>query len=107
MCKEHVRNHLELPAFTGHPLVGPLSDLAERKCAQHEDEVLRYYCNSSRRYICNICALDSKHLRMDSEKSSVLQRQLTVSRIQFIYYYRICELLKVGHLFVYLMFFMW
>uniref|UniRef100_A0A3P9KFN2 RING-type domain-containing protein n=1 Tax=Oryzias latipes TaxID=8090 RepID=A0A3P9KFN2_ORYLA len=39
MCKEHVRNHLELPAFTGHPLVGPLSDLAERKCPQHEDEV--------------------------------------------------------------------
>ncbi|RVE61616.1 hypothetical protein OJAV_G00172440 [Oryzias javanicus] len=77
MCKEHVKNHLELPAFTGHPLVDPLSDLNERKCPQHEDDVLRYYCNSSRRYICNVCALESKQLRMGSEISSVLQRQLT------------------------------
>ncbi|XP_017276421.1 E3 ubiquitin-protein ligase TRIM11-like [Kryptolebias marmoratus] len=77
LCKEHVKDHLELRAFTGHPLVQPLSDLRERKCPQHEDAVLRYYCSSSRRYICNICALESKQLNVASEASTVLRRQLT------------------------------
>lgn len=79
LCREHVKEHLELRAFTGHPLVPPLSDLRDRKCPQHEDAVLRYYCSSSRRYICNICALESTQLSMASEASIVLRRQLTVS----------------------------
>lgn len=79
LCKEHLKDHLELRVFTGHPLVQPLSDLLERKCPQHKDEVLRYYCSSSRRYICNICSLESKQLSVASEASIVLRRQLTVS----------------------------
>lgn len=77
LCKEHVKDHQELPVFTGHPLVSPLGDLLERKCPQHEDEVLRYYCNTSRRYICNVCALESKQHNLATEASSVLRRQLT------------------------------
>ncbi|XP_070701238.1 E3 ubiquitin/ISG15 ligase TRIM25-like isoform X2 [Pempheris klunzingeri] len=77
LCKEHVKDHLELPVFTGHPLVNPLGDLLERKCPQHEDEVLRYYCNTSRRYICNMCALESKQHSLATEASTVLRRQLT------------------------------
>lgn len=77
LCQEHLKDHLQLPAFTGHPLVKPLGDLTERKCHQHEDEVLRYYCTSSRRYICNICALESKQLNATTEAFSVLRRQLT------------------------------
>ncbi|XP_041847249.1 E3 ubiquitin-protein ligase Midline-1-like isoform X2 [Melanotaenia boesemani] len=77
MCKQHVKDHLELLVFTGHPLVEPLSDLQERKCPEHNDEVLRYYCRSSRRYICNICALESKQLSRATDLSSVLWRQLT------------------------------
>lgn len=79
MCKEHVKEHQELPVFTGHPLVRPLGDLQERKCPQHDDEVLRYYCNSSRRYLCNLCALEKKQQNHESEASTVLRRQLTVS----------------------------
>lgn len=79
LCEEHVKDHLELPVFTGHPLVRPLRDLPERKCPQHEDEVLRYYCNTSRRYICNMCALESKQHNLATEASTVLRRQLTVS----------------------------
>lgn len=79
LCKEHVKDHLELPVFTGHPLVEPLGDLLERKCPQHKDKVLRYYCNTSRRYICNLCALETKQKNQASEASSVLRRQLTVS----------------------------
>ncbi|XP_044076089.1 E3 ubiquitin/ISG15 ligase TRIM25-like isoform X2 [Siniperca chuatsi] len=77
LCKEHAKDHLELPVFTGHPLVRPLSDLLERRCPQHDDEVLRYYCNTSRRYICNVCALESKRDNLATEASNVLRRQLT------------------------------
>ncbi|KAM7401246.1 hypothetical protein PAMA_005434 [Pampus argenteus] len=77
LCEEHVKDHLKLPVFTGHPLVKPLGDLQERKCPQHEDEVLRYYCNTSRRYICNMCALESKQLSLTTETSTKLRRQLT------------------------------
>ncbi|XP_040911339.1 E3 ubiquitin-protein ligase Midline-1-like isoform X2 [Toxotes jaculatrix] len=77
MCKEHVKDHLEIPVFTGHPVVRPLGDLQERKCPQHEDEVLRYYCNTSRRYICNLCALESKQNNLATEASTVLRRNLT------------------------------
>ena len=79
MCGEHVRGHQQLPVFTGHPLVAPLSDLPERRCPQHQDEVLRFYCNASRRYVCNICALEAKEHSASSEVSTVLRRQLTVS----------------------------
>uniref|UniRef100_A0A096M2L0 Uncharacterized protein n=1 Tax=Poecilia formosa TaxID=48698 RepID=A0A096M2L0_POEFO len=77
LCREHMKDHLELQAFTGHPLVDPLSDLLERKCPQHRDQVLRYYCCSSRRYVCNMCALESKQLGSASDASAVLRRQLT------------------------------
>lgn len=81
MCEDHVKDHQELPVFTGHPLVKPLGDLQERKCPEHEDAVLRYYCTTSRRYICNICALESKNRIMATEACSILRRQLTVSPI--------------------------
>ncbi|KAI4809360.1 hypothetical protein KUCAC02_018248 [Chaenocephalus aceratus] len=77
LCKEHVKDHLELLVFTGHPLVSPLGDLLERKCPHHEDKVLRYYCNASMRYICNVCTLESKQHNLATEASSVLRRQLT------------------------------
>ncbi|XP_029309551.1 E3 ubiquitin/ISG15 ligase TRIM25-like isoform X2 [Cottoperca gobio] len=77
LCKDHLKDHLELPVFTGHPLVRPLGDLLERKCPHHEDKVLRYYCNASMRYICNVCALESKQHNLATEASSVLRRQLT------------------------------
>jgi len=79
LCAHHVRGHLELPVFSGHPLVTPLGDLLERKCPRHEDEVLRYYCNTSRRYVCNICALESRRHQEAAEAARVLRRQLTVS----------------------------
>lgn len=79
LCNEHIKDHLELPVFTGHPLVSPLRDLLERKCPKHEDQVLRYYCNASRRYVCNVCALESKQHNQATEASTALRRQLTVS----------------------------
>ncbi|XP_074544010.1 nuclear factor 7, ovary-like isoform X2 [Halichoeres trimaculatus] len=77
MCEEHLKAHQELQVFTGHPLVKPLSDLQERKCPQHEDQVLKYYCNTSKRYICNLCALESKQQNQAAEATTILRRQLT------------------------------
>lgn len=40
MCQEHVKPHLELPAFREHPLTEPMNDLWKRKCPDH-DEIYR------------------------------------------------------------------
>lgn len=37
MCSEHVKPHLELPAFRGHPLTEPVDDFWKRKCPEHEE----------------------------------------------------------------------
>ena len=37
MCPEHVKPHLELPAFRGHPLTEPVNDFWKRKCPDHEE----------------------------------------------------------------------
>lgn len=77
LCQTHVKSHQELPVYTGHPLVQPLSDLHERKCPQHEDEVLRYYCRTTRRYICNLCSLRTKQKDLATQTCNVMKRQLT------------------------------
>lgn len=41
MCPEHLRPHLELPAFREHLLTDPMSDLWKRKCPAH-DEMYRW-----------------------------------------------------------------
>ena len=41
MCQEHVKPHLELPAFREHPLTDPMNDFWKRKCPDH-DEIFRY-----------------------------------------------------------------
>lgn len=43
MCQEHVKPHLELPAFREHPLTEPMNDFWKRKCPDH-DEIYRYVC---------------------------------------------------------------
>lgn len=40
MCQEHVKPHLELPAFREHPLTEPMNDFWKRKCPDH-DEIFR------------------------------------------------------------------
>ncbi|KAM6949162.1 E3 ubiquitin/ISG15 ligase TRIM25 [Aplochiton taeniatus] len=60
MCKEHVRPHLELPAFREHPLTEPLADLRRRKCQEH-DEMFRYYCLEDKVCVCNACTIEGGH----------------------------------------------
>ncbi|XP_030193652.1 E3 ubiquitin/ISG15 ligase TRIM25 [Gadus morhua] len=60
MCAEHVRPHLELPAFREHPLTDPLDDLRSRKCPSH-DEIYRYYCLDDKVCVCNACTIEGGH----------------------------------------------
>lgn len=60
MCMEHLRPHLELPAFRGHPLVEPHADLRVRRCPQHE-EAFRYYCVEEHVCLCSSCIIVGKH----------------------------------------------
>ncbi|KAL4618264.1 E3 ubiquitin/ISG15 ligase TRIM25-like [Arapaima gigas] len=60
MCADHVRPHLERPAFREHPLVEPLGDLKKRRCPEH-DEMFRYYCLDEKMCICNACTIEGNH----------------------------------------------
>ncbi|XP_034532531.1 E3 ubiquitin/ISG15 ligase TRIM25 isoform X2 [Notolabrus celidotus] len=61
MCQEHVKPHLELPAFREHPLTEPMSDFWKRKCPDH-DEIYRYYCMDDKMCVCNACTIEGGHL---------------------------------------------
>lgn len=80
LCQEHARDHEQLPAFRRHPLVNAVPDLGRRKCPRHDDEVLRYYCDASRRYLCVVCVTESRQREHLSEACGDVQRALTVRR---------------------------
>ncbi|XP_051256948.1 E3 ubiquitin/ISG15 ligase TRIM25 [Dicentrarchus labrax] len=61
MCPEHVKPHLELPAFREHPLTEPMNDFWKRKCPDH-DEIYRYYCMDDKVCVCNACTIEGGHL---------------------------------------------
>ncbi|XP_040886691.1 E3 ubiquitin/ISG15 ligase TRIM25 [Toxotes jaculatrix] len=60
MCQEHVKPHLELPAFCEHPLTEPINDFWRRKCPEH-DEIYRYYCMDDKVCVCNACTIEGEH----------------------------------------------
>ncbi|XP_022078037.1 E3 ubiquitin/ISG15 ligase TRIM25 [Acanthochromis polyacanthus] len=60
MCQEHVKPHLELPAFREHPLTEPMNDFWKRKCPDH-DEIFRYYCMDDKMCVCNACTIEGLH----------------------------------------------
>nr|XP_046237129.1 E3 ubiquitin/ISG15 ligase TRIM25 [Scatophagus argus]XP_046237130.1 E3 ubiquitin/ISG15 ligase TRIM25 [Scatophagus argus]XP_046237131.1 E3 ubiquitin/ISG15 ligase TRIM25 [Scatophagus argus]XP_046237132.1 E3 ubiquitin/ISG15 ligase TRIM25 [Scatophagus argus]XP_046237133.1 E3 ubiquitin/ISG15 ligase TRIM25 [Scatophagus argus]XP_046237134.1 E3 ubiquitin/ISG15 ligase TRIM25 [Scatophagus argus] len=61
MCQEHVKPHLELPAFREHLLTEPMNDFWKRKCPDH-DEIYRYYCMDDKVCVCNACTIEGGHL---------------------------------------------
>ncbi|KAK5848249.1 hypothetical protein PBY51_005880 [Eleginops maclovinus] len=60
MCQEHVKPHLELPAFREHPLTEPMNDFWKWKCPDH-DEIYRYYCMDDQMCVCNACTIEGGH----------------------------------------------
>lgn len=57
-CTEHVRPHQENPLFRAHELCEPLSDLADRLCAEH-GKLMEFYCERHERSICSSCLQQS------------------------------------------------
>lgn len=85
LCNEHVKAHLERPAFADHPLVKPLLEILKRKCPVHRDEVMRKYCKESKSYVCNLCTMERKQQNMVNKMVSlVIQTRLSVSFSPFL-----------------------
>lgn len=58
-CQEHLRPHLDSPAFQGHQLSLPMKDLQQRKCQAH-NKLLDFYCKEHAACICCICLVKHK-----------------------------------------------
>ncbi|XP_075296902.1 E3 ubiquitin/ISG15 ligase TRIM25 [Opisthocomus hoazin] len=58
-CAEHLRPHLDSPAFRDHQLCPPLRDLQQRKCPQH-NKLFEFFCSQHGSCICSLCLLSHK-----------------------------------------------
>ncbi|XP_007481900.1 E3 ubiquitin/ISG15 ligase TRIM25 isoform X1 [Monodelphis domestica] len=58
-CQEHLRPHLDNPAFQGHALQQPVPDLARRKCAEHS-RLREFFCPQHGACICCVCLVGHK-----------------------------------------------
>ncbi|KAM4844443.1 E3 ubiquitin/ISG15 ligase TRIM25 [Thomomys bottae] len=58
-CQEHLRPHLDSPAFQDHPLQPPVRDLLRRKCPQH-NRLRELFCPEHGECICHICLVEHK-----------------------------------------------
>ncbi|XP_063149655.1 E3 ubiquitin/ISG15 ligase TRIM25 isoform X2 [Candoia aspera] len=58
-CREHLRPHLESPAFKGHHLVPPVKELQQRKCQSH-NKLLEFFCKNHGGCICCFCLVSHK-----------------------------------------------
>nr|KAF6301227.1 tripartite motif containing 25 [Pipistrellus kuhlii] len=58
-CREHLRPHLDSPAFKDHPLQPPVPDLLQRKCPQH-NRLRDLFCPEHGECICHICLVEHK-----------------------------------------------
>uniref|UniRef100_A0A8C3WD11 E3 ubiquitin/ISG15 ligase TRIM25 n=1 Tax=Catagonus wagneri TaxID=51154 RepID=A0A8C3WD11_9CETA len=58
-CQEHLRPHLDSPAFQDHPLQPPVRDLMRRKCPQH-NRLRDFFCPEHSECICHVCLVEHK-----------------------------------------------
>uniref|UniRef100_A0A8C9NZR5 RING-type E3 ubiquitin transferase n=1 Tax=Spermophilus dauricus TaxID=99837 RepID=A0A8C9NZR5_SPEDA len=58
-CPEHLRPHLESPAFQDHQLQLPVRNLLKRKCSQH-NRLRDLFCPTHGECICHVCLVDHK-----------------------------------------------
>ncbi|KAL8163739.1 UNVERIFIED_CONTAM: hypothetical protein K2H54_036227 [Gekko kuhli] len=81
-CQEHLRPHLDSPAFRGHQLSLPMKDLQQRKCQAH-NKLLEFYCKEHADCICCICLVKHKLCtavplqEAKGDKESQLKNRLT------------------------------
>ncbi|XP_061471307.1 E3 ubiquitin/ISG15 ligase TRIM25 [Rhineura floridana] len=81
-CQEHLKPHLESPAFKSHQLVDPIKELHQRKCQAH-NKLLEFYCKEHASCICCFCLVTHKMCatipmqEAKEEKESQLKQRLT------------------------------
>ncbi|XP_044278005.1 E3 ubiquitin/ISG15 ligase TRIM25-like isoform X2 [Varanus komodoensis] len=81
-CQEHLKPHLESPAFKSHQLASPVADLQQRKCQAHS-KLLEFYCKEHGSCICCFCLVTHKKCvtvpleEAKEEKESQLKQRLT------------------------------
>ncbi|KAK7879227.1 hypothetical protein WMY93_033993, partial [Mugilogobius chulae] len=54
-CHLHLQPHHTLPRLQKHQLIGPVKDLEDRICAQH-DRLMEFYCKDHSQIICLMCS---------------------------------------------------
>ncbi|XP_031749817.1 tripartite motif containing 25 isoform X2 [Xenopus tropicalis] len=79
-CQEHLRPHLESPAFIHHLLKQPLRDLHARKCQEHE-KLLDQYCREHLCCICCYCLANHKQCHTCTLQQGKMERKRDISNI--------------------------
>ncbi|NXF33098.1 TRI25 ligase, partial [Nyctibius bracteatus] len=80
-CPEHLRPHLDSPAFRDHQLCPPLRDLQQRKCPKH-NKLFEFFCSEHGSCICSLCLLGHKLCHTNplqlakADAESVLKKKL-------------------------------
>ncbi|XP_022408256.1 E3 ubiquitin/ISG15 ligase TRIM25 isoform X2 [Delphinapterus leucas] len=86
-CQEHLRPHLDSPAFRDHPLQPPIRDLMRRKCPQH-NRLRDFFCPEHGECICHICVVEHKTCspaslsQASTDLENKLRHKLTVTYSQ-------------------------
>ncbi|XP_061434221.1 E3 ubiquitin-protein ligase TRIM58-like [Lethenteron reissneri] len=60
-CAMHVSPHLENPRLSDHVLVAPIANLEERRCRQHRQEQINFYCEQDESLVCTVCTIAGEH----------------------------------------------
>eukprot|EP00069_Balaena_mysticetus_P019158 bmy_11959T0 len=86
-CQEHLRPHLDSPAFRDHPLQSPIRELMRRKCPQH-NRLRDFFCPEHGECICHICVVEHKTCspaplsQASTDLENKLRHKLTVTYSQ-------------------------
>ncbi|KAM4739016.1 LOW QUALITY PROTEIN: tripartite motif-containing protein 16-like [Anableps anableps] len=56
-CKNHFQPHHDVPGLKKHKLMEPSKNLQENICSHH-DEVMKMFCRTDQKCICNICLME-------------------------------------------------
>uniref|UniRef100_A0A8D0E857 RING-type E3 ubiquitin transferase n=1 Tax=Salvator merianae TaxID=96440 RepID=A0A8D0E857_SALMN len=78
-CQEHLRPHLESPAFKSHDLAEPIKDLQQRKCQTHS-KLLEFYCKEHGNPICCFCLVTHKSCSTAPLKEAKHEKELQLKK---------------------------
>nr|XP_032836294.1 E3 ubiquitin/ISG15 ligase TRIM25-like [Petromyzon marinus] len=60
-CATHLRPHVENPRLRDHAMVDPIANLEGRRCQQHRQEQIKFYCEQDESLVCTVCTIAGGH----------------------------------------------